>query len=74
MKTIKLQVQRCIVCDSKLVSMDNDESFKCERCGEEYDPEILSKMELEFSEFDRLLLLDLKMRKRKPHRLTNHIY
>jgi hypothetical protein len=54
--------------------MDNDENFECERCGEEYNLEILSKMELEFSEFDRLLLLDLKMRKRKPHRLTNHIY
>jgi DNA-directed RNA polymerase subunit RPC12/RpoP len=74
MRTIKLQVQRCLVCGSKLVSMDNDESFTCERCGEEYDLEMLSKMELEFSEFDRLLLLDLKMRKRKPHRLTNRIY
>jgi len=75
MKTIKIQAQRCMACGGKLVnSKDHDENFTCEKCGEEYDLEILSKMELEFDEFDKLLLLDLKMRRRKNSRLVHLVH
>jgi hypothetical protein len=75
MKSIMSHSHRCMVCGNELVkSMTNDDSFICEQCGEEYDLELLSKMELEFDEFEKLLLLDIKTRNKKVNRIANLIY
>ncbi len=68
MKTQGLQRLKCLSCGGELHRLGDDDRYGCVECGEVFDLRGVSKMELNFDEFDRLLLYALKSGARGKNR------
>ncbi len=62
----------CVACGGELRrSSTQREFYKCKKCGESYDLEGMSNMEIDLSTFDRLLLYHLKKKRVKNTKPRN---
>jgi phage FluMu protein Com len=70
MKTAQQNTLRCLSCGSLLNRVEGSESLECNKCGEVFDLEVLSGMELDLDECDRMLQNAFRNKRvSKRHRL-----
>jgi hypothetical protein len=62
----------CITCGGVLRKISSQrELYKCKKCGESYDLDGMSNMEIDLPTFDRLLLYHLKNKRTKKTKPIN---
>ena len=68
--TTQQNTLRCLACGS-VINNNGSEILECKKCGEVFDLRVLSSMELDLDEFDKMLLVTLKG-KSSNKRITRH--